>query len=343
METRKRKASASLSKHDASSSSKSPPLDKVSKMSFIHGVDLVLTSFMMDAPKEKPIRRITVQVSIIVSSFHHDRTRESKTESRLSSFPRILIRINFMSLQETKMEDIDVCTIKEVWGNMYFDHVVGPLVGFSGGIMDGETVVFMGGFNVVRCNCEDSVSVFKPTSLWSCPLNHWDRWELEVRAIWFVFYQIFAALLLFAALFSPKADAATRRPRKDSSIKKNVFPGSTARKLLKDLQLHTTDADVLETFQTITRPRIVHFIGLDNYTTRYTCVVDSIWIRKKKLIRHLFQECGCSDIDITKKEGCLEKLDGTAKMRFRTLDGRNDAEVLAKGAMKFFGKSWDLE
>ncbi|GKC30821.1 RNA-directed DNA polymerase, eukaryota, partial [Tanacetum coccineum] len=43
-------------------------------------------------------------------------------------------RINFMSLQETKMEDIDVCTIKEVWGNMYFDHVVGPSVGFSGGI-----------------------------------------------------------------------------------------------------------------------------------------------------------------------------------------------------------------
>ncbi|GJW50262.1 RNA-directed DNA polymerase, eukaryota [Tanacetum coccineum] len=44
-------------------------------------------------------------------------------------------RINFMSLQETKMEDIDVCTIKEVWGNMYFDHVVGPSVGFSGGIV----------------------------------------------------------------------------------------------------------------------------------------------------------------------------------------------------------------
>ncbi|GJY21307.1 RNA-directed DNA polymerase, eukaryota [Tanacetum coccineum] len=40
-----------------------------------------------------------------------------------------------MSLQETKMEDIDVCTIKEVWGNMYFDHVVGPSVGFSGGIV----------------------------------------------------------------------------------------------------------------------------------------------------------------------------------------------------------------
>ncbi|GJU19992.1 RNA-directed DNA polymerase, eukaryota [Tanacetum coccineum] len=40
-----------------------------------------------------------------------------------------------MSLQETKLEDIDVCFIKEIWGNMSFDHVVGPSVGFSGGIL----------------------------------------------------------------------------------------------------------------------------------------------------------------------------------------------------------------
>ncbi|GJW17908.1 RNA-directed DNA polymerase, eukaryota [Tanacetum coccineum] len=96
-------------------------------------------------------------------------------------------RINGMSLQETKMEDIDVCTIKELWGNMYFDHVVGPLVGFSGGIAsrhfylcpqelsekrdlwnylqsfisrwDGETVL-MGDFNEVRSERERFGSVF---------------------------------------------------------------------------------------------------------------------------------------------------------------------------------------
>ncbi|GJY39684.1 RNA-directed DNA polymerase, eukaryota [Tanacetum coccineum] len=43
-------------------------------------------------------------------------------------------RINFVSLQETKAEDIDLFSIKEVWGNYSFQHVVGSLVGFSGGI-----------------------------------------------------------------------------------------------------------------------------------------------------------------------------------------------------------------
>ncbi|GKA06654.1 RNA-directed DNA polymerase, eukaryota [Tanacetum coccineum] len=43
-------------------------------------------------------------------------------------------RINFVSLQETKAEDIDLFSIKEVWGNYSFQHVIGPSVGFSGGI-----------------------------------------------------------------------------------------------------------------------------------------------------------------------------------------------------------------
>ncbi|GJT01054.1 RNA-directed DNA polymerase, eukaryota [Tanacetum coccineum] len=43
-------------------------------------------------------------------------------------------RINFVSLQETKAEDIDLFSIKEVWGNYSFQHVVGSSVGFSGGI-----------------------------------------------------------------------------------------------------------------------------------------------------------------------------------------------------------------
>ncbi|GJT47677.1 RNA-directed DNA polymerase, eukaryota [Tanacetum coccineum] len=44
-------------------------------------------------------------------------------------------RINFVSLQETKAEEIDVCSIKELWGNLYFDHAVGSSVGYSGGIV----------------------------------------------------------------------------------------------------------------------------------------------------------------------------------------------------------------
>ncbi|GKC14551.1 RNA-directed DNA polymerase, eukaryota [Tanacetum coccineum] len=44
-------------------------------------------------------------------------------------------RINFVSIQETKMENIDLFSIKALWGNLNFDYVVGPSVGFSGGIV----------------------------------------------------------------------------------------------------------------------------------------------------------------------------------------------------------------
>ncbi|GJS42895.1 RNA-directed DNA polymerase, eukaryota [Tanacetum coccineum] len=41
-------------------------------------------------------------------------------------------KINFVSLQETKAENIDLCSIQELWGNLFFDHVVGSSVGCSG-------------------------------------------------------------------------------------------------------------------------------------------------------------------------------------------------------------------
>nr|GEU34293.1 RNA-directed DNA polymerase, eukaryota [Tanacetum cinerariifolium] len=44
-------------------------------------------------------------------------------------------RINFVAIQETKMESIDLFSIKSLWGNLNFDHVVGSSVGFSGGIL----------------------------------------------------------------------------------------------------------------------------------------------------------------------------------------------------------------
>ncbi|GJX99225.1 RNA-directed DNA polymerase, eukaryota [Tanacetum coccineum] len=44
-------------------------------------------------------------------------------------------RINFASIQETKAESISLLTIKDLWGNQMFDHVVGSSVGCSGGIL----------------------------------------------------------------------------------------------------------------------------------------------------------------------------------------------------------------
>ncbi|GJY18718.1 RNA-directed DNA polymerase, eukaryota [Tanacetum coccineum] len=40
-------------------------------------------------------------------------------------------RINFVTLQETKMESIDLFSIKELWGNLTFDHVISSSVGNS--------------------------------------------------------------------------------------------------------------------------------------------------------------------------------------------------------------------
>ncbi|GJZ45171.1 RNA-directed DNA polymerase, eukaryota, partial [Tanacetum coccineum] len=76
-------------------------------------------------------------------------------------------RINFSSIQETKAGSISLLTIKDLWGNQMFDHVVGSLVGCSGELnersdlwdylrtiidrWEGDTVI-MGDFNEVRSN-----------------------------------------------------------------------------------------------------------------------------------------------------------------------------------------------
>nr|GEZ05447.1 putative RNA-directed DNA polymerase, eukaryota, reverse transcriptase zinc-binding domain protein [Tanacetum cinerariifolium] len=44
-------------------------------------------------------------------------------------------RVNFMTLQETKMESMDLVTIKALWGNLSFDYAYSPSVGNSGGIL----------------------------------------------------------------------------------------------------------------------------------------------------------------------------------------------------------------
>ncbi|GJR29057.1 RNA-directed DNA polymerase, eukaryota [Tanacetum coccineum] len=43
--------------------------------------------------------------------------------------------VNFLALQETKMEAVDCFCIKQCWGNLSFEYVCGPSVGNSGGIL----------------------------------------------------------------------------------------------------------------------------------------------------------------------------------------------------------------
>ncbi|GKE23718.1 RNA-directed DNA polymerase, eukaryota, partial [Tanacetum coccineum] len=44
-------------------------------------------------------------------------------------------KVNFVSLQETKMENIDLWCIKRCWGNVAFDYVYSEAIGQSGGIL----------------------------------------------------------------------------------------------------------------------------------------------------------------------------------------------------------------
>ncbi|GJY58836.1 RNA-directed DNA polymerase, eukaryota [Tanacetum coccineum] len=44
-------------------------------------------------------------------------------------------KINFVAFQETKLESIDLFSIKELWGNFSFDFTLSPSIGFSGGIL----------------------------------------------------------------------------------------------------------------------------------------------------------------------------------------------------------------
>ncbi|GJZ80427.1 hypothetical protein Tco_0645421 [Tanacetum coccineum] len=48
---------------------------------------------------------------------------------------RVSNKVNFLTLQETKMESIDLFEIKRCWGNFAFDYVHSASVGKSGGIL----------------------------------------------------------------------------------------------------------------------------------------------------------------------------------------------------------------
>nr|GEW24755.1 RNA-directed DNA polymerase, eukaryota [Tanacetum cinerariifolium] len=66
------------------------------------------------------------------SHFQKSKALETKLNGDgLRSYVRS--RINFACIQETKAESISLHTIKDLWGNQMFDHVVGSSVGYSGG------------------------------------------------------------------------------------------------------------------------------------------------------------------------------------------------------------------
>nr|GEX15011.1 RNA-directed DNA polymerase, eukaryota [Tanacetum cinerariifolium] len=77
-------------------------------------------------------RRFSSQRSM---NSHSQKSLENKAKRRWIKELCQKHRINFAYIQETKAESISLHTIKDLWRNQMFDHVVGSLVGCSGGIL----------------------------------------------------------------------------------------------------------------------------------------------------------------------------------------------------------------
>nr|GEV35319.1 hypothetical protein [Tanacetum cinerariifolium] len=65
---------------------------------------------------------------------------QERAKSTFSNFNQPLSNddvslVNFVALQETKMESMDLVTIKALWGNISFDYAYSPSVGNSGAVM----------------------------------------------------------------------------------------------------------------------------------------------------------------------------------------------------------------
>ncbi|GKC68708.1 RNA-directed DNA polymerase, eukaryota, partial [Tanacetum coccineum] len=108
-------------------------------------------------------------------------------------------RINFVAIQETKLDNIDLFSIKELWGNFSFEFAISPSVGFSGGILCvwdpnifvKDNVTILDSFVVVRGTWMSSstklliVSVCAPQdlsekkSLWDYISHMIDTWNEE--------------------------------------------------------------------------------------------------------------------------------------------------------------------
>nr|GEU77251.1 RNA-directed DNA polymerase, eukaryota [Tanacetum cinerariifolium] len=95
--------------------------------------------------KEDPIK----DTSESVCSGHFEKSTAPRSQGSILNLMEELIKakkdwvkelcikhkVNFLALQETKMESIDLFTIRSCWGNLGFEHVHSDSVGNSGGIL----------------------------------------------------------------------------------------------------------------------------------------------------------------------------------------------------------------
>ncbi|GJY75406.1 RNA-directed DNA polymerase, eukaryota [Tanacetum coccineum] len=107
--------------------------------------------------------------------------------------------VNFVSLQETKMECVDLFTLKKLWGNFSFDNAISPSVGNSGEIVcmwepsifvKENVIVFDSFLLITGCWVPSGtkiliISVYAPQDivgkrmLWDCLCHVKDNWNGE--------------------------------------------------------------------------------------------------------------------------------------------------------------------
>ncbi|GJZ28391.1 retrovirus-related pol polyprotein from transposon TNT 1-94 [Tanacetum coccineum] len=83
-------------------------------------------------------------------------------------------RVSFVALQETKMEKIDLFSIKALWGNFSFDYVFSPFVGYSRGILCvWDPTLFL------KDNLRSLIQLTEKRILWDYLRHMIDTWDGE--------------------------------------------------------------------------------------------------------------------------------------------------------------------
>nr|GEV72269.1 RNA-directed DNA polymerase, eukaryota [Tanacetum cinerariifolium] len=132
-------------------------------------------------------------------------------------------KINFAAIQETKMESIDLFSIKALWANLAFDHAVSSVVGNSGGILcvwdpnmfikdhvssSDYFLTIMGTWTPTSTKLL-VISIYAPQELsekrdlWDYICNMIDRWDGEIVVLG-DFNEVRTNLERFGFIFNPR-------------------------------------------------------------------------------------------------------------------------------------------
>ncbi|GJY52247.1 RNA-directed DNA polymerase, eukaryota [Tanacetum coccineum] len=89
-------------------------------------------------------------------------------------------RVNFVALQETKMEKMDLFSIKALWGNLSFNYAFSPSIGYSGGILCvWDPRLFVKDNSTVSDSFWRSQDLTERSMLWDFIHHLIDSWDRE--------------------------------------------------------------------------------------------------------------------------------------------------------------------